>query len=206
MTEVQQFWDDLYGQREQVWSGRVNAPLAERAADLPPGRALDLGCGEGADALWLAERGWAVSAVDISPTALGRARAEADRRGLAVDWQQADLAEALPPGPYELVTAHFLQSPVELPRAAVLQRAAAEVAPGGHLLVVGHAAAPPWSQHEHQDQHDPELMPPAATVLDQLALGDGWQLLEADDVPRTATGPDGRTHELLDSVVLARRR
>jgi SAM-dependent methyltransferase len=201
-ADVAQFWDDLYGERERVWSGRVNAPLADRVADLPPGRALDLGCGEGADALWLAERGWAVTAVDISATALGRARAEAERRGLQVDWQQADLAVALPPGPYQLVSAHFLQSPVELPRASVLQRAAAEVAPGGHLLVVGHASAPPWSQHEP----DPELMPSAATVLGQLALGDGWQVLEADDVPRTATGPDGQTGELLDSVVLARRR
>jgi SAM-dependent methyltransferase len=199
--EVQQFWEDLYGERAQRWSGKVNSPLAERAADLPPGRALDLGCGEGADALWLAERGWTVTAVDISQTALDRARAEAARRGLAVDWRRHDLAEGLPPGPYELVSAQFLQSPVALPRAEVLRRAAAEVAPGGRLLVVGHAAAPPWSEH----RPDPALMPSATTVLGQLELGDGWEVLEAEDVPRTATGPDGRTGELLDSVVLARR-
>lgn len=202
MSDVQQFWEDLYGEREQIWSGKVNAALELRAADLPPGRALDLGCGEGGDALWLAGRGWSVTAVDISPTALARGRAEAARRGVSVDWQHADLAEELPAGPYDLVSAQFLQSPVTLPREQVLRRAAEQVAPGGLLLVVGHASPPPWSDH----QPDPALMPSAATVLEQVALGDGWEVLEARDVARTAVGPDGQTGELLDSVVLARRR
>ena len=201
MGEVQEFWERLYGEREQVWSGRVNEPLAREVADLAPGRALDLGCGEGGDALWLAERGWTVTAVDISTTALDRARAEAQRRGATVDWQQQDLAEALPAGPYDLVSAQFLQSPVELPRADVLRRAAAELAPGGLLLVVGHAAPPPWSQH----RPDPALLPSAEQVRDELGLGDGWTVLRAEDVPRTATGPDGHSGELLDSVVLLRR-
>ncbi len=117
-TDARQFWDDLYGERAQRWSGKVNAPLEQRAADLPPGRALDLGCGEGADALWLAAHGWAVTAVDISATALDRARAEAGRRGLAVDWQRLDLTESLPGGPYDLVSAQFLQSPVAFARTA----------------------------------------------------------------------------------------
>ena len=73
MNDTQTHWEEHYGERERVWSGRVNARLAEVAAELPPGRALDLGCGEGADAVWLAERGWDVVAVDISETALGRA-------------------------------------------------------------------------------------------------------------------------------------
>lgn len=201
-TDVQQFWDDLYGQREQVWSGKANAALERRATELPAGRALDLGCGEGGDALWLAERGWQVTAVDISPTALDRARAEASRRGLSVDWRHVDLAESLPDGPYDLVSAHFLQSPVALPRAEVLRRAAAEVAPDGVLLVVGHAAPPPWADHEP----DPALMPSAAAVLADLALDGAWDVLEAEDVLRPATGPDGEPAELLDSVVLVRRR
>lgn len=202
-TEAQQFWEDLYGERPQIWSGRVNAPLEQRARDLPPGRALDVGCGEGADALWLAERGWVVTAVDISATALERARAEAQRRGLVVEWLQQDLAGALPAGPYDLVSAQFLQSPVPLARIDVLRRAARRVAPGGLLLVVGHASGPPWSTH----QPDPALMPSAGTVLDDLALEAGtWEVLEARDVGRTATGPDGQVGELLDSVVLVRRR
>jgi SAM-dependent methyltransferase len=199
--EARQFWEDLYSERERTWSGKVNAPLEQRVADLPPGRALDLGCGEGGDALWLAERGWTVTAVDISATALARGRAEAERLGLVVDWRRQDVAQALPTGPYDLVSAQFLQSPVALPRVEVLRRGAGEVAHGGILLVVGHASAPPWSTH----QPDPALMPPAAEVLRQLALDDDWEVLEADDVPRVATGPDGRSAELLDSVVLARR-
>ena len=202
-TETQQFWEDLYGEKAQVWSGKVNAPLEERVGNLPPGRALDLGCGEGGDALWLAERGWSVTAVDISPTALSRARAEAERRGVTVDWVEQDLADPLPVGTYDLVSAQFLQSPVPFARVDVLRRAAAEVATGGVLLVVGHASGPPWSTH----RPDPVLMPNAETVLEQLALDlDRWEVLEGRDVGRTATGPDGQVGELLDSVVLARRR
>lgn len=201
-TEAQQFWENLYNERPQRWSGKVNAPLEQRVRDLPPGRALDLGCGEGADALWLAERGWTVTGVDISNTALTRAREEAERRDLTVEWVQQDLADPVPPGPYDLVSAQFLQSPVPFARADVLQRAAAEVGRGGLLLVVGHAAGPPWSPH----QPDPALMPDAEAVLVELGLDAGWEVIEARDVGRTAAGPDGQVGELLDSVVLARRR
>jgi SAM-dependent methyltransferase len=196
------FWEQLYGEREQVWSGRVNATLAREVDAVPPGRALDLGCGEGGDALWLAERGWDVVAVDISSTALDRAAAEAARRGLAVEFRRHDLADGVPAGPFDLVSAQFLQSPVELPREQVLRSAAAEIAPGGLLLVVGHAAPPPWATHEP----DPALMPSAAEVLGALALGPDWDVLRAEDVLREATGPDGQQAELLDSVVLLRRR
>ena len=199
--ETKQFWEDLYGQQAQVWSGRVNASLAVHVADLPAGRALDLGCGEGADALWLAEQDWTVTAVDISDTAVARARDEGQRRGLVVDWRQQDLAEALPAGPYDLVSAQFFQSPVTLPRVEVLRRAAAELAPDGRLLVVGHAAPPPWATHSP----DPALMPSADAVLSDLALGPEWEVLVAADVLRPATGPDGQAAELLDSVVLLRR-
>ncbi|MFP5218926.1 MAG: class I SAM-dependent methyltransferase [Actinomycetes bacterium] len=204
MSDVapREFWEQLYGGREQVWSGRVNATLAREVDGVPPGRALDLGCGEGGDALWLAERGWDVVAVDISRTALDRAEAEAARRGLTVDFRRHDLADGVPPGPYDLVSAQFFQSPVELPREQVLRQAAAEIAPGGVLLVVGHAAPPPWSAH----QPDPALMPPAAEVLRSLALGNEWDVVRADDVLRDATGPDGKQAQLLDSVVLLRRR
>jgi SAM-dependent methyltransferase len=201
--DVQGFWERLYGERSQVWSGRVNAALEREVGALAPGRALDLGCGEGGDALWLAEQGWQVTAVDISPTALERGAAEATRRGLAVDWHCADLADQLPAGPYELASALFLQSPVVLPRIEVLRRAAAEVAPGGVLLVVGHAAPPPWSEH----QPDPALMPSADEVFAQLALPEAeWEAVRVEDVARPASGPDGQTAELVDAVVLLRRR
>lgn len=199
--DAREFWESRYGEREQVWSGRVNATLAREVEDLAPGRALDLGCGEGGDAVWLAERGWDVVAVDISSTALERGRAEAQRRGLSIDFRRHDLSDGVPPGPFDLVSAQFLHSPVELPREQVLRAAADEVAPGGLLLVVGHAAPPPWATH----QPDPALMPKAAQVLDSLALGDGWEVVRAEDVLRDATGPDGQAVELLDSVVSLRR-
>lgn len=98
--EPRAFWEQMYGERDQVWSGKVNVPLAREVDGVAPGRALDLGCGEGADAIWLAEQGWTVTAVDISATALDRGRAEAQRRGLDVDFRQHDLAEGVPDGPF----------------------------------------------------------------------------------------------------------
>jgi SAM-dependent methyltransferase len=201
--DVRAFWEQLYGERDRIWSGRVNAALEREASGLAPGRALDLGCGEGGDALWLAERGWTVTAVDISQTALDRGAAEASRRGLRIDWQHADLSTELPSGPYDLVSAQFLQSPVELLRTEILRRAAAEVAPGGVLLVVGHAAPPPWSHHDP----DPALFPTAARVVTQLDLPGGeWETVRAEEVTRQGTGPDGQRAELVDSVALLRRR
>ena len=100
MPEAQQHWDEHYGERARVWSGRVNARLAEVAESLTPGRALDLGCGEGADAVWLAERGWQVVAVDISGVALQRAADDARARDLlgSIDFQQHDLSDSFPVG------------------------------------------------------------------------------------------------------------
>ncbi|UNX56534.1 class I SAM-dependent methyltransferase [Georgenia sp. TF02-10] len=129
--------------------GRVIQPRAGRRRATPDaGKALDLGCGEGADAIWLTTQGWRwrVTGVGISATATARAR-EAQRRqlGTIVRFVTADLAQWEPDdGPYDLVSASFLHSPAPLPRVAILQRAAATVGTGGHLVVVSHAAPPPW--------------------------------------------------------------
>ena len=103
MSDAQQAWEEHYGDRERVWSGRVNVRLAELVEPMTPGRALDLGCGEGADALWLAEHGWRVTAVDISQTALDRAAADAAARNLSdsIDFQRHDLMETLPDGVFD---------------------------------------------------------------------------------------------------------
>jgi len=199
-----QFWEERYASR-QVWSGKVNATLADVAGVLQAGRALDLGCGEGGDALWLAENGWTVTAVDISSTAIERGRTVAAERGLAerIDWIAADLTDWTPPGNYDLVSACFLQSPLELGRAAIVKRAAGAVAPGGHLLLVSHAAAPPWAsglKHGHAD------FPQPAGELELLGMpADGWKVEVAEVRRRPATGPDGTPAELDDTVVLVRR-
>ena len=203
MSDTQQAWEEHYGERDRVWSGRVNARLAELVEPMTPGRALDLGCGEGADAMWLAEHGWQVSAVDISQTALDRAAADAAARDLAgrIDFQRHDLTESFPAGEFDLVSAQFLHSTVEMDRARLLRRAADAVAPGGTLLVVDHGAAPPWSKH-----HDHEFQSPDE-VVSSLNLDDSqWDRVLVAAVERDALGPDGQQAVLTDNVTVLRRR
>ena len=194
-----EFWEHFYAEREQVWSGRPNVVLVEEVEGLAPGTALDVGCGEGADAIWLATRGWHVTGVDISQAALDRAAAHAAEAGVAdrITWARHDVARSMPAGPFGLVSAHFLHSPVDDPRDSALRAAAAAVAPAGTLLVVSHEAVP-W--HEHM------VFPTAAEVLDSLALdADGWTVERLDSRPRRATTPDGVEVEVTDSVVRMRR-
>ncbi len=202
---VREFWERHYGERERVWSGRVNAQLASVAEALPAGRALDLGCGEGGDAVWLAEHGWSVTAVDVSETALGRTLEEASRRGVAdrIAVERCDLSDGFPSGTFDLVSAQFLHSPVHLERPRILRDAAAAVAPGGHLVIVDHAAVPPWATkvpHDHRFDTVDE-------VLAQLDLpADRWDQLHAATVDRDAAGPDGRVYPIADGVIVLRRR
>lgn len=206
-TDVAGFWDALYGERPRIWSGSVNRALADTAPALAPGAALDLGCGEGGDSVWLAEAGWQVTGVDISATALERARELAENRGVGdrITWQLLDLAQEFPPGQFDLVSACFLASPVELPRSAVLQRALDAVAPGGTLLLVSHAAPPPWAG-EVQHGHGPEFRSPDQELA-MLDLDDSaWEVLRAEVRSREATGPDGEAAALEDTVVVIRRR
>lgn len=197
-------WEQHYGEHDQVWSGRVNARLAEVASTLKPGRALDLGCGEGADALWLAERGWHVVAVDISETALQRAAADAEVRGLAdrIEFVQHDLSDSFPDGTFDLVSAQFLHSTVRLDRPRILNRAAVALRLGGLLLIVDHAAAPPWSRKLGHDHH----FPSAEEVVGGLNLDAGeWDRLRVETVEREAVGPDGETGILTDNLIVLRR-
>ena len=206
-----EFWEERYAGADRVWSGKPNAALVDVATFLRPGSALDLGCGEGADAIWLGEQGWETLGVDISPTAVARGRAEAARRGLSrVRFEAHDLAAWNPPIAFDLVTASFLQSPVDLPRAEVLRRAAGWVVPRGHLLIVTHAAMPPWVQAHGADaaQHahgDHEFLT-ANEEAEQLGLDSlSWTVLMAEERRREAMGPDGVPATLDDSVVLLQR-
>lgn len=207
--EVFAHWEATYGSRDGVWSGHVNAALAQVAADLTPGTALDLGAGEGGDALWLAERGWTVTGIDISPTALARAEVAADRAGLTdrVTWVAADLDTWSSTETFDLVTASFLQSPVALDRARILRAAADRVGEGGHLLVVAHAEAPPWAEHDHDHGHDAATdFPSPQDDLAMLDLPAGqWQTRIAETRDRRAFGPDGKEVVLRDSVLLVQR-
>jgi SAM-dependent methyltransferase len=134
-------WDRRYRGTELVWTAQPNRFVVEELQGLPPGRALDLGSGEGRNAVWLAEGGWQVTAVDFSLVALDKARRLAQARGVTVDWVLADLYGYRPePGAYHLVLVAYLHlSPLE--RVAVLAGAVGALAPGGTLLVIGHDLA-----------------------------------------------------------------
>lgn len=155
-TDHVAFWENHYGQSERVWSGNVNKVLADTVAGLPVGRSLDFGCGEGADVLWLASKGWKASGVDISATAVTRAQADAAKHDFSEQQARfitADLTTWTTDEQFDLVTLSFFQAPFEFPRAKTLQSAASLVAPGGHLLAVSHAAAPSWTTNEQMAQH-----------------------------------------------------
>lgn len=204
-------WELRYAERDRIWSRRVNQTVADVVTNLPVGTALEIGCGEGADAVWLAERGWRVSAVDVSETAIRRATDAARERGLAerVSFFVGSGAAAAPAGTFDLVTASFLHSwEPDFPRISLLREAAGRVASGGHLLVVSHAAPPPWSRVGHDEAHGqaPRLLSPEEE-LGLLALAtDEWEQLIVGIRPREAQGPDGESALLDDGVLLLRRR
>ena len=118
-VDAQQMWEDRYAESDRIWSGKPNVRLVEIVSDLAPGRALDLGCGEGGDTVWLAQRDWRVTAVDISNNALKRAAEAAADLLDHIDFQQHDLTRTFPAGEYDLVSAHFLHSPSEWDRTSV---------------------------------------------------------------------------------------
>ncbi|WP_261557283.1 SAM-dependent methyltransferase [Frankia tisae] len=202
--DAEQYWETRYRGAEQLWSGNPNPVLVDVAARLEPGTALDLGCGDGSDAIWLAGRGWQVTSADISATALARAADRAATAGVgdAVDWQRHDLTRTVPDGRFDLVSAQFLHSPVAFPRETVLRSAAGRVAPGGTLLVVGHLELPPWADHRGPE-HGPELhLPTPEEVLADLDLPAAqWRTERADVVARQVRGPEGQTGTTTDSVV-----
>lgn len=199
-----EFWEQRYGATGPAWSGKVNATLADAVVGLAPGRALDLGCGEGADAIHLARAGWQAHGVDISMRAIERARAAASDAGVEVTFTSADLSQWEPDGTYDLVTASFFHSPVALDRTAILHRASAAVTPGGHLLVITHAAPPPWADPAHVRDH---TFLDARQEADALGLDPAeWQEVRVELVERDATGPNGQPGHLTDGVVMLRRR
>ena len=197
-----EFWDARYASADAIWSGNPNAQLVAQVADLRPGTALDVACGEGGDAIWLAQHGWQVTAVDISTVALDRAATLAGPES-HIEWQQADVLAWQPPAAqYDLVTAHFLHLP-QPQRDTVYQRLASGVRPGGHLLVVGHH---PSDVHMHMGH--PERLGLLFSPDEMAALLDpsDWDIVVASTPSREAKSPDGEPMTVHDSVLLALRR
>ncbi len=201
-TNPAAFWDEFYAGRTR-WSGRPNELLVAELPGPAAGRALDLGCGEGGDAIWLAQQGWQVTAADISAAALAVGAEQAALAGVgeSISWERHDLDESFPDGTFDLVVSCYMQSPVALGRVDILRGAAAAVAPGGLLVVIGHAGPPSWNP----DMNHLALMPSAAEVLADLDLGDGWVVERCTNVDRPSNDPQGHPGTRPDSVVRVRR-
>lgn len=203
-TDAVTFWDGVHAARTAAVDPQPNARLTETVMGLPPGDALDLGCGDGGDALWLARQGWHVTAADISAVAVERLATLARSQGLGdrVITVRNDLHESFPQGRFDLICAHYLHSPLDLDRATVLRSAAHALRPGGRLLVVDHGSAAPWSWNQDPDVRYPSPQEVAAGIDLDAAT---WTVELADARRRIATGPGGRTAEVTDHVLLIRR-
>ncbi|HEY0166399.1 MAG TPA: class I SAM-dependent methyltransferase [Jatrophihabitans sp.] len=203
----QAFWDERYRSKASLWSHEPNACLVSEASQLSPGTALDAGCGEGADAIWLAGRGWQVTAVDLSSVALERAAANAAAAGEQVagriEWQQADLTRWDPSRDrFDLVSTQFLHPPAGQ-RERVFSRLAAAVKPGGSLLIAGHHPSDLHTTMRRPNR--PELFFTGDQIV--AALDPGlWQIVTNAAVRRSATDHEGRGVSISDTVVRARRR
>jgi 2-polyprenyl-3-methyl-5-hydroxy-6-metoxy-1,4-benzoquinol methylase len=198
MTE-QAAWDQRYSGPDLVWGEGPNRFVAEELAALPPGRAIDLGCGEGRNAIWLAECGWQVTAVDFSAAGLDRAARLAIERGVSVDWVRADLLDYQPaPGGYDLVLVAYLHLPSSA-LAGVFRAAAAAVAPGGTLFVVGHDRDN--ITRGHGGPQDPGRLYTPALVTAEL---NGLVIRRAEQVLRPVPTPEGE-RTAIDTLVRAER-
>jgi len=200
------YWDDRYGTADRIWSGAPNAQLVAEVTDLPPGTALDAGCGEGGDAHWLAGRGWRVTALDVSEVALRRAAAHAPAEaGDRIRWQQADFTAWEPDGAvFDLVSAQFLHFPSAL-RKRVYARLAAAVPPGGTLLIVAREPSELHAGMGHDCHgHEPDMFVTAEQLAAELDPA-AWEVLVTDSRPRVAQ-VDDREVPISDAVLRARRR
>ncbi|HET9655959.1 MAG TPA: class I SAM-dependent methyltransferase [Kineosporiaceae bacterium] len=195
-------WDARYAAHDLVWGGEPNRWVAAECATLPPGRALDLACGEGRNAIWLARLGWQVTGVDFSGVALRRAGELAGKAGVEVTWTCADLLDYRPAtGSFDLVVVTYLQLPAGQ-RSQVLRQAAGGLARGGTLLVVAHDSAnlaegvggPP----------DPAVLYTAADAATDLDGVADLRLLRAEAVLRPVE-VDGTVRHAVDALLLAQR-
>jgi SAM-dependent methyltransferase len=205
------YWESHWQQANEHGTGREvvsNPYLVREISSLAPGTALDAGCGEGAEAIWLATEGWQVTAADISTEALSHASERAKHDGAPperMQWVEADLSAWEPGRQFDLVTTHYAHP--AMPQLAFYERISHWVAPGGTLLIVGHLQTPDTTEHGHSHgQHPPEeASVTAASITARLDVTQ-WDVVTAEEHTRTLTNRAGRAVQLHDVVVRATRR
>jgi SAM-dependent methyltransferase len=194
-------WDVRYARQDQLWSGQANGVLVTEMTGAPPGRALDVGCGEGADAIWLATQAWRVTAIDVSRVAIDRARAAARAADVVVHWVHADIAAAPPqPGAYDLVSVQY-PALERTPDDTVIRGLLAAVAPHGTLLVAGHVPLDPDHARSHGFEHADYLQPPDIAAH----LDESWEI-DVNETRLRASPPPGVSPHTHDVVLRAHRR
>ncbi|MEV0942193.1 class I SAM-dependent methyltransferase [Micromonospora wenchangensis] len=201
----QRHWQPTAGHRPGSMAGNPPNPyLARETAGLAPGTALDAGCGAGAEAIWLATRGWRVTAVDIAAEALTHAAGRASAAGLTgppLRWVEADLTGWEPGVGFDLVTTHYAHP--AMPHLAFYRRIGGWVAASGTLLIVGHGHTPHPGGHGHH--HPAEATVSLADITAGLDVAE-WEIHTAEEHHQGIPGPGGRTVALHDVVVRATRR
>lgn len=198
---VQAAWDTRYADRDQLWSGQPNGALVAEVVGLTPGRVLDVGCGEGADAVWLARGGWEVTALEVSGLALERAAGHALDAGVAIRWVHAGLAEAeLQPGSFDLVSGQY-PALLRTPDAAAERALLAAVAPSGVLLVVHHAGMDTRPTDDSGFDPADYVWPSMIAAL----LDDDWTVELDEQRPRLTPDGGAGAHHTDDLVLRARR-
>lgn len=195
MTFDEGHWDDRYSESELLWSAGPNVFVADRLADLPPGRALDVAAGEGRNAIWLAERGWEVTAVDFSTVAIEKSRAMAEQRSVTLEWVESDVLTWEPTQPtYDLVLLAYLHlEPAAI--GSLIARMWIWVAEGGHLFLVGHATRN--LEEGYGGPPDPERLWDAEQLVSHLGE---HRLIEGGVVEREVATDDG-PRVALDTIV-----
>lgn len=192
-------WNRRYAGSELVWTASANRFLVAEVADLSAGRALDLACGEGRNAVWLAEHDWEVTGVDFADVGLAKAATLAGERNVEVEWVEADLLEYVPePNAFALVAVLYLHV-VAAQRRRILARAADALAPGGVLLVIGHDSSNP--EQGRGGPQDPAILFTAAEVAAELPD----LTVERAETVRRAVGPPDEEAYAIDALVRATR-
>jgi len=197
-------WNKRYAARELVWSAGPNRLLEQEVRAMAPARALDAACGEGRNALWLAEQGWTVTGADFSDVAIDKARRIGRQRGVDVSWQVVDLAREIPSGgPWDLVCLLYLHTDAA-ERTHWLPGLVDAVAPGGTFLYVGHD--PANIDHGVGGPQKPEYLLDARAIVAALP---GWRIEAARVVERPVAADPGHGGEAggiaLDTFVRAVR-